>query len=119
MISDGTIRLLSVLLALLNQPLTTDVICVDEPERYLHPQVFQPLTQLMRDISNEKQIIVTTHSAELVKHLLPSEVFMVDKVNNVTRIVNAKDVQMVDKFLEEFSLDELWLKGYLEGGRIS
>lgn len=119
MISDGTVRLLSILVALFGQPHTTDLICIDEPERYLHPQVFEPLIQLMRDISNEKQIIVTTHSAELVKHLRPSEVFMVDKVNNATRIVNAQDVQMIDKFLKEFSLDELWLKGYLEGGRIS
>lgn len=118
MVSDGTIRLLSILLALLYQPTKAALICLDEPERYLHPQVLKPLVEIMREVSERTQLIVTTHSAELVKWLKPSEVLMVDKINNVTHIVQAQDISMVDKFLEEFSLDELWLGGYLKGGKI-
>lgn len=118
MISDGTIRLLSILLALLYQPSQAALICIDEPERYLHPQVLKPLVEIMRDVSKETQLIVTTHSAELVKWLKPNEVFMVDKINNVTNIVRAQDISMVDKFMKEFSLDELWLGGYLKGGKV-
>ena len=118
MVSDGTIRLLSILLALLYQPSRAGLICIDEPERYLHPQVLKPLVEIIRDVSEETQLIVTTHSPELVKWLEPSEVLMVDKINSVTHIVRAQDVSMVDEFLEEFSLDELWLGGYLEGGKV-
>lgn len=118
MASDGTVRLLCILIALLYQPSPASLICIDEPERYLHPQVFEPLVEIMREVSKETQLIVTTHSTELVKYLQPTEVLMVDKVNNVTHIMRAKDVSMIDKFLEEFTLDELWLAGYLKGGKV-
>jgi len=72
----------------------------------------------MRDVSKKTQLIVTTHSAELVKWLKPSEVLMVDKINNVTHILRAQDVSMVGEFLKELSLDELWLSGYLKGAKI-
>jgi predicted ATPase len=119
MVSDGTIRLLSILLALFYQPYQAQLICLDEPERYLHPQVLKPLVGIMRDISKRTQIIVTTHSAELVKWLEPREVLMVDKIGGITHIVRAQDISMINKFLEEFSLDELWLRGYLKGGKIT
>ncbi|GAJ18878.1 unnamed protein product, partial [marine sediment metagenome] len=118
MVSDGTIRLLSMLLALLYQPTKAALICIDEPERYLHPQVLKPIVEIMREVSEKTQLIVTTHSTELVKWLQPSEVLMVDKIDTVTHIVQAQNISMVDKFLEEFSLDELWLGGYLKGGKI-
>lgn len=118
MVSDGTVRLLSMLLALLYQPTKAALICIDEPERYLHPQVLKPIVEIMREVSEKTQLIVTTHSTELVKWLQPSEVLMVDKIDTVTHIVQAQNISMVDKFLEEFSLDELWLGGYLKGGKI-
>lgn len=118
MVSDGTIRLLSMLVALLYQPSKAALICIDEPERYLHPQVFEPLVEIMREVSKTTQLIVTTHSTELVKYLQPPEVFLVDKINNVTHIMRAQDVSMIEKFMEEFTLDELWLGGYLQGGKV-
>lgn len=118
MLSDGTIRLLSVLVALVYGSSEASLICVDEPERYLHPQVLEPLVEIMRDVSEKTQLIVTTQSAELVKYLRPSEVLMVDKKSNVTHIKRAEDVEMVNKFMEDFTMDELWLGGYLTGGRI-
>lgn len=117
MVSDGTIRLLGILLALLYQASRAILICIDEPERYLHPQVLKPIVEVMRDVSKRTQLIVTTHSAEMVKWLEPSEVLMVDKIEGVTQIVRAQDVSMVEKFLEEFTLDELWLGGYLKRGK--
>lgn len=118
MISDGTVRLLGILLALLYQPTKAALICIDEPERYLHPQVLKPLVEIMREVSERTQLIVTTHSTELVKWLKPQEVLMVDKIDNVTHIVKAQNISMVDKFLEDLTLDELWLGGYLSGGKI-
>ncbi len=118
MISDGTIRLLSLLLALLYQSSQAALICIDEPERHLHPQLLKTLVEIMRDVSQQTQLVVTTHSPELVKWLQPNEVFMVDKVDTVTRILPAQNISMIDKFLQDFSLDELWLGGYLQGGKI-
>ncbi len=117
MISDGTIRLLSLLLALLYRTEHGPLICIDEPERYLHPQILKEIVNIMREVSKKTQLIITTHSPELVKHLSPNELFMIDKIGNITEIVNAKSKNMVDEFLKEFTLDELWLMGHLEGGK--
>ena len=117
MISDGTVRLLSILVSLLYQPEKAAMICIDEPERYLHPQIFEPLIEIMREVSNKTQIIITTHSPEIVRLLEPSEVLLVDKINNTTHLVSAASTEMIDRFLEEFTLDELWLAGYLKGGK--
>ena len=43
---------------------------------------------------------------------------MIEFINNNTEIVRGIDVPSIDKFLEEFSLDELWLGGYLKRGTI-
>lgn len=118
MVSDGTIRLLCILLTLLYQPTEAELICIDEPERYLHPQILQTLVEIMRDVSKKTQLIITTHSTKLVRWLKPNEVFMVDKKNNTTHIVRAQDISMIDEFLKELSLDELWLGGYLKRGKI-
>ena len=115
-ISDGTVRLLGILLGVLHQPRPAGLICVDEPERCVHPQVLKTLVEVIREASKQTQIIVTTHSAELVRWLEPSEVLLVDKKNNQTIIAKAQDVEHIEKFLEDFTLDELWLHGYLQGG---
>ncbi len=117
-VSDGTIRLLGVLVALLNQPKSTTLIAIDEPERCLHPQVLETLVEVMREVSKKTQVIVTTHSVEIAKWLKPEEIYLVDKKENRTRIVRGSDVASIDSFMEEFSLDELWLAGYLKSGTI-
>jgi predicted ATPase len=114
MISDGTIRILGILLALLYHPKKPSLICVDEPERCLHPQVLKSIVELIRDVSKNTQVIVTTHSTELVRWLEASEVLMVSKENTSTRVFRAESISMIDKFLEELSMDELWLGDYLK-----
>lgn len=118
MISDGTIRLLSLLVALLHQKDETMLLAIDEPERCLHPQVLKTIVEVMRDVSKKRQIIAATHSRELVKWLKPNEIYLVDKINNATVVKKASDFQNIDEFLEDFHMDELWLSGYLKGGKI-
>jgi len=117
-VSDGTIRLLSLLVALLYNHQTNQLIAIDEPERCLHPQAVKSLVDLMRETSKEKQILITTHSSELVKWLKPEEIYLVDKINGKTVIVPGTMVENIDFFLENFTMDELWLDGYLKGGTI-
>ncbi len=124
-ISDGTVRLLSLLAALLAHPTQSDpadaspgpgVLFIEEPERMLHPLVLDQLVQLMREVSSETQIVVTTHSPDFVRHCRPEEVYLMDKIQGTTRIVRASDISHIDKFLQKFSLEELWTMGYLEAG---
>ncbi|MFN3763138.1 MAG: AAA family ATPase [Anaerolineae bacterium] len=116
-VSDGTIRLLILLIALLRPPPSSTAIFLEEPERNLHPLLLEPLVQVMREVSSQMQIIVTTHSAEFVRYCWPEEVYLMDKVEGCTRIVRADSVEHIQDFLQHWTLDELWLQGYLEGGR--
>ncbi len=115
MVSDGTVRLLVILAALL-YPQRTSVVFIEEPERNLHPLVMEQLVDLMRVISEEVQIIVTTHSADFVRYCRPEEVFLMDKVEGLTKARRADSIEQIDKFLQLFALDELWLQGDLEVG---
>ena len=114
MVSDGTIRLLSLLTGLLVKRDEPSTLFIEEPERSLHPLVLQQVVELMRTVSADIQIIVTTHNPEFVRHCMPDEVFLVDKVDGLTSVEPAKNVENIERFLETFSLDELWTMGYLE-----
>ncbi len=116
-ISDGTVRLLILLSALLWSEIPPTAIFLEEPERNLHPLVLEQLVQLMREVSSQTQVIVTTHSADFVRYCRPEEVYLMDRVEGCTQVVRASSVDQIREFLQQFTLDELWLQGYLERGR--
>src|SRR5262245_35903601 len=65
--SDGTLRALGVLVALLagNTPLQSPV-GVEEPEAALHPAAAGLLLDALRDASTNRQVFITTHSPDLL-----------------------------------------------------
>ena len=60
-ISDGTLRYLA-LLAILCDPEPPKLICLEEPEMGLHPDLIQVVAKAIRYASERTQIIATTHS---------------------------------------------------------
>ena len=64
-LSDGTLRYLC-LLAILCDPEPPPLICIEEPELGLHPDILPKVADLLRAASERTQIIVTTHSDILV-----------------------------------------------------
>jgi predicted ATPase len=116
LVSDGTVRLLTILAALFWSQLPPSTIFIEEPERSLHPAVMGQLADLMREVSSQTQIIITTHSADFVRHCRPGEVYLLDKVDGCTQAVQASSIEQIDEFLKRFTLDQLWLQGHLELG---
>jgi len=116
-VSDGTIRLMAILAALLwsqEISLLGPAVFIEEPEWCVHPFVLEQLSQLMREVSRTTQVIVTTHSAEFVSYCLPEEVYLMDKVDGCTRIGRADEIDYIREFLKHFTLGELWVSRYLE-----
>ncbi len=70
-LSDGTVRWLS-LLAVLLDPKPPRLVCIEEPELGLHPDLIPTLARLLKEASARMQIIVTTHSEVLVDALSDS-----------------------------------------------
>ena len=115
-ISDGTLHLLGLLVVLLYYKEKPTLICIEEPERNIHPMALQEIVDLMRQVSKHIQIFVTTHSPYLVRFCRPEEVLLADKINGVTEIVRVNNIDKIDEFLEDFAIDELWLQKYLGRG---
>ncbi|MGH8936601.1 MAG: AAA family ATPase [Acidimicrobiia bacterium] len=65
--SDGTLRVLGLLLAI-NQPGSSSLIAIEEPEATVHPAVADLLVEVLLDASQERQILLTTHSPDILDH---------------------------------------------------
>lgn len=112
-LSDGTIRLLF-LLALLKSPAPPPLICIDEPTVGLHPDWIKLVGELLEEASTRTQLIVATHSAELVSKLKPENVLICEKEDGGT-VMERLDEKELSKWLEEYSLGDLWLSGHFGG----
>jgi len=113
-LSDGTLKLLC-LIAILKNPTPPPLICIDEPELGLHPDWIELVAELLQDASMRTQVIVATHSPQIVAKMQPEQVIVVEKENGETTLerMSAKDLE---KWLKDFNLAELWLSGHF-GGR--
>ena len=116
-LSDGTLRYLC-LLAILCHPNPPPLICIEEPELGLHPDILPTLVDLLRDASDRTQIIVTTHSDMLVDALsdTPGSVVVCEKHDGQTEMRRLDKKELKD-WLDKYSLGELWRRGELGGTR--
>lgn len=116
-LSDGTLRYLC-LLILLKQPKLPPVLCIEEPETGLHPDVIHSIAELLIEASQRTQLIVTTHSEFLVSALsdIPEAVIVCERDENGTQL-NRPDPESLKEWLERYSLGDLWMKGELGGTR--
>src|SRR5690606_4072984 len=99
--SDGTLRLLGLLWALLdgNAPLL-----LEEPELSLHPAVVRHVPAMMAgaDRRVRRQVIVSTHSPDLLsdKSIAPEEVLLLEPTVDGTRIHLAADDAQIRALLQ-------------------
>lgn len=116
-LSDGTLRYLC-LLAILCHPSPAPVVCLEEPELGLHPDILPGLADLLREASERCQLIVTTHSDTLVDALTdtPESIVICEKEEAQTQLKRL-DKKDLAHWLEKYRLGELWTSGELGGNR--
>jgi predicted ATPase len=116
-LSDGTLRYLC-LLAILCHPNPQPLICIEEPELGLHPDVLPELSRLLIEASERTQLIVTTHSDILVDTMTeqPESVVICEKHNGETQMRHLRKNDLTE-WLEKYRLGELWTKGQIGGTR--
>ena len=116
-LSDGSLRYLC-LLAVLCHPSPPLVVCIEEPELGLHPDMIPEVAKLLIEASSRCQIFVTTHSDILVDALseVPESVVVCEKFDGATqfRRLNADDLK---PWLENYRLGDLWTRGEIGGNR--
>jgi predicted ATPase len=114
-LSDGTLRFLALLAILLN-PGSATLICVEEPELGLHPDAMSLLADLLAEASEKTQLVVTTHSDVLVSALTEQaeSVLVCDYLENGTELRRLESAKL-KHWLEKYRLGEVWRLGKLGG----
>lgn len=116
-LSDGTLRYLC-LLAILCQPSPPPLVCIEEPELGLHPDVLPTLASLLKDAAERTQLIVTTHSDVLVDALTDQpEAVVVAERNATGTTLTRLDAEKLKPWLEKYRLGQLWTRGEIGGTR--
>jgi predicted ATPase len=116
-LSDGTIHYLC-LLAVLCHPDPPPLVCLEEPDLGLHPDLLFKLADLLVQASHRMQLIVTTHSDVLVDALtkVPEAVIVCEKQNGSTKMSRQSDADLA-VWLKDYSLGQLWRRGEIGGNR--
>jgi predicted ATPase len=115
-LSDGTIHLIALILALFFEK--GDVVVIEEPERNLHPALISKVAGMLKDASRYKQIIVTTHNPELVKHVDLEDLLLVHRdEEGFSRITRPAENAELKVFLEnDLGVDDLYVQNLLGAG---
>jgi len=98
-LSDGTLRYLCLLAALLS-PRPPALLALNEPETSLHPDLLEPLAHQMVNAAKHSQLWVVTHSqklAELVEHFSGEEPIRLELVGGETKVKGQKLVEMAEE----------------------
>ena len=116
-LSDGTLRYL-VLVAILLDPKPPKLICLEEPELGMHPDLIRNIANLLKDAATRTQLIVTTHSELLVNAFStdPECIVVCEKEEGATTLKRL-DSTRLDEWLEQYGLGDLWLRGEIGGVR--
>ena len=116
-LSDGTLRYLC-LLAILCDPNPAPLICIEEPELGMHPDMLPGIADLLVSASERTQLVVTTHSDILIDAMTerPECVVVFDKQDGLTTAqrLNADDLKI---WLKDYRLGRLWTDGQIGGVR--
>ena len=115
-LSDGTLRFLS-LATLLLQPteLQPQLLLIDEPELGLHPLALTLLAEMLQSASEARQVIVSTQSADLVNEIRTEDVVLVNRRDGES-VLERLDSDLLQDWLQEYSVGQLWKAEVVGGG---
>ena len=83
--SDGTLRILGILAALYQDP-PRPLIAIEEPELTIHPGAMSVLWEEIENAVERSQIILTTHSPDLLDMCRAEQLRVVDKTGGITEV---------------------------------
>jgi predicted ATPase len=116
-ISDGTLRYL-LLLSIFYNPNRGSVVCIDEPEAGLHPDMINGIAKGIKYAAqNGTQMIVATHSPLLLNAFELEDLKIFEKDADNQTIVKTKSEEDFPDWQGEFLAGQMWLRGELGGVR--
>jgi predicted ATPase len=117
-VSDGTIKMFAYMI-LLHDTAPHPLLCIEEPENFLHPDLLHQLCEEIREYSERGgQVFVSTHSPDFVNGLEADELFFLVKKEGFTTIKAAKDDKIVKEMHKKNDLGWMWRNHYIEGANL-
>ncbi len=124
-ISHGAILALAIL-TLAYLPVPPSVVCLEEPDRGIHPRLLREVQNVLYRLSYPEsygenrdpvQVIATTHSPFLLDLYRdhPEEVVIAEKTEHGGRFDRLSDQPDLDEILRDSHLGEIWYTGILGG----
>ncbi|MGS0601457.1 AAA family ATPase [Xanthomonas oryzae pv. oryzicola] len=115
-VSDGTIKMFAYLV-LLYDPSPHPLLCVEEPENQLYPQLMTELAEEFRMYAERGgQVLVSTHSPDFLNSAELDEACWLVKRNGCTEVHRARDNQQISSYVKEGDqLGYLWKQGFFDG----
>ena len=115
--SDGTLKLLFYL-TLFHDRRPPQLICIEEPENYLHPRLLTGLVGDCFKASASSQLMITTHSPHFVNELHPEDVWVLYRdEQGWTVCKRASEMLGINELMEAGAkLGQLWMEGHFEFG---
>lgn len=114
-VSDGTIKMFAYLV-LLADPKPHPILCVEEPENQLYPELMTVLAEEFQQYAERGgQVFVSTHSPDFLNAVPLDSVFWLEKQEGETRILRASDWGLLRRLTMEGDLvGYLWKQGFLD-----
>ncbi len=112
-LSDGTIAIFAMIIALYFED--KPFIIIEEPVSHIHPFLVSRLMAMMKEASEKKQVMVTTHSTEVVKYASLDDILLISRDSEGYSIISRPgDKEEVRTFLEnEIGIEELYVQNLL------
>jgi len=108
-VSDGTIKMFTYLI-LLKDPEKHALLCVEEPENQLYPQLLFELAEEFRLYSEDGgQVFISTNSPDFLNAVRLEELYCMVKEDGYTKIYKASESQLIRDLYEAGDLlGQLW-----------
>jgi predicted ATPase len=97
-LSDGTIKLIGVLVAIINQDNFT--VIIEELENYLHPNVNRLLINYLRETFKSNACILTSHSETILNLIHPDELIICEHKDGSTKCNRIQNINRISKAIE-------------------
>jgi predicted ATPase len=119
-LSEGTFKTIALIFYLITD--SGRFLLIEEPEVCIHHGLLSSIIELIKDFSERKQIVVTTHSDYVLDRLDPQNVFLVKNlktkgtvVQAVPKALSANGFKALREYLDTTgNLGEYWRQGNLE-----
>ncbi len=122
LLSEGTINITALIIALyFNETRITQMyglqplIIIEEPEKNIHPGLTSKIVKLMKESSEKRQIIVTTHSPQVVKNAGLNNIILISRNKDGFSVIQRPEKSvMVQEFIKnQIGVDDLFTSGLL------